>query len=890
MKIKKLFSDIKGGVTVMVTLLIIPSILVSGTALDLARIYSTRSATENANQLAANAILTQYDALLKDVYGLFAVMEDDPILGSMLVDYINLAVLGVDGQSNALGTFRHFQGSVQPPNVEFAHGQHLENTEVLRRQIEEYMMLRGPIILLDDIKILGILDSFAKLAIDNRTIRIKQEIDYKISDLEDYYRRIFININNIHDYMSVMNPMLEDVNRSLDSINHQLSLLQSTREDWRDAFDSDSDDRLHLMSDLENKHGGIIANIRNLTSGGSVNRNWVDGRRNNDTWIPGYWGNSIPANPVLNTAVGNIRGLINSINTEFGRMFANSVRADEVARNIQERVPALESSLANSSDALRTGLTTPAGDSAMDFYRKIESFNVTTMTEAFMNSNAVVIGSVEDLLDNIGYGQRGTDLILTATELGNLSTVRFPVNRYITNRTADVVVNDGLRALSNLSPNQYWIFTEPLLRFNNATFNAYGNGSFYDLLNEWYGEDGDGAQKNSARSSIRALRRAAQQLFNRLTFTPRGAGYFDVAYGDDGNWFSGDWYQDGSTSNALDDNGQFDQLSNSSLAGDIANNLLLIAYGTQMFSNFTTSGSGSDKTISGASLNTDINYFFQSEQEFMFTGNLNSSRLNVLAVSGVILLIRFVFNYISTFIISEIRDTLNGIRKAFPKWGFLIAELARFGWALAESAVDVVALVSRQDVPLIKLKEEQWFLGLSFGALRKLGVQASNSLIVDAGHAMDVELGFFEDAIDAVLKYKDDEAFKLIDTPFGEVVTVGGGDIKFKPETMLDISYDQYVFVLLMFISSDTLAERIARLISLNMTNKRNSVFDPGIEIRGSESAMAGVEMFDLSRAITDFTITTTVDMRMLFIASQLAERGLQGGTMLIEVTNYGGY
>ena len=64
---KKLIKDAKGAVTVFITLLLIPAILVSGTAVDLARLHTARSILQDANQLAANSVLTQYNALLYDI-------------------------------------------------------------------------------------------------------------------------------------------------------------------------------------------------------------------------------------------------------------------------------------------------------------------------------------------------------------------------------------------------------------------------------------------------------------------------------------------------------------------------------------------------------------------------------------------------------------------------------------------------------------------------------------------------------------------------------------------------------------------------------------------------------------------------------------------------------
>ncbi|MDR2904223.1 MAG: Tad domain-containing protein, partial [Clostridiales bacterium] len=152
---KKLWSDTHGAVTIVVSMMLIPALLLSGTAVDLARIHTAKSIAHNANQLAANAVLTEYNALTKDLYGLFGVAENDPLLAEMVDDYIQVAIFG-ETQENAwidtgMGTLQLFSGSTAEADMKPAEGYTLGNPDVLRRQIEEYMKIRGPVILVSSI-------------------------------------------------------------------------------------------------------------------------------------------------------------------------------------------------------------------------------------------------------------------------------------------------------------------------------------------------------------------------------------------------------------------------------------------------------------------------------------------------------------------------------------------------------------------------------------------------------------------------------------------------------------------------------------------------------------------------------------------------------------------
>ena len=180
---RKLLKNTKGAVTVFVTLLLIPAILISGTAVDLARLHSARSVLQDANQLAANSVLTQYNALLYDLYGLFGVANDDPILGKLLDDYIRVSVFGETAADKGLGTLQLFYGSdLSLDNPGFSAEIYLNDEDVLRNQIEEYMKFRGPVIIVKEI--LEALDN-NNLKADKEIVEDKTAIDSDIIILCD---------------------------------------------------------------------------------------------------------------------------------------------------------------------------------------------------------------------------------------------------------------------------------------------------------------------------------------------------------------------------------------------------------------------------------------------------------------------------------------------------------------------------------------------------------------------------------------------------------------------------------------------------------------------------------------------------------------------------------
>ena len=97
----------------------------------------------------------------------------------------------------------------------------------------------------------------------------------------------------------------------------------------------------------------------------------------------------------------------------------------------------------------------------------------------------------------------------------------------------------------------------------------------------------------------------------------------------------------------------------------------------------------------------------------------------------------------------------------------------------------------------------------------------------------------------------------------------------------------------MLLVNGDDLADRTANLISLNITNKKNNVGKAG-DRNARESKMSGLTLVDLQKAKTDFKITATVDMSMLFLSMGFAQDGIKGivppKNMVVSVTDYRGY
>jgi len=177
----------------------------------------------------------------------------------------------------------------------------------------------------------------------------------------------------------------------------------------------------------------------------------------------------------------------------------------------------------------------------------------------------------------------------------------------------------------------------------------------------------------------------------------------------------------------------------------------------------------------------------------------------------------------------------------------LAGELARLALSVGEAVMDTARLIDGEEVAIFKTKDT-W--KLSIGGLANAAKQEVSDAAIKGALGTD-DMGSDNEDQGATLKYKD------------------------------------YIRFFLLLVDGDILAIRTGKLIELNVTNYRHKVF-------ANESKMGSVERFDLDKAVTDFSITTTADLRMLFLSMPFAQRGVNGvippRSLPITVTDYRGY
>ena len=147
----------------------------------------------------------------------------------------------------------------------------------------------------------------------------------------------------------------------------------------------------------------------------------------------------------------------------------------------------------------------------------------------------------------------------------------------------------------------------------------------------------------------------------------------------------------------------------------------------------------------------------------------------------------------------------------------------------------------------------------------------------------------------ALLKNEDNWTFSLsgLTETLSKVSFDDDGSARNQDDDGVILSYKDYMRLFLLLTNGDTIARRVSQLIALNVTNYRDGI--GGKESRNErENAMTNATLFRMDKAVTDFSITTTIDLKMLFLSMPFARRGANGvippGTLELKTTDYRGY
>ncbi len=153
----------RGAISIFLVIILVPMMTVSALFVDGSKIKLAKGVAESAGDLALNTALTNYDTMLKDMYGLFATAQDTTELFGKLEDYYRTCItssgVSEEDANDYVGQIMSQLGlvadgddtadilsmTVADFNVSKRTDATLANATIMEKQIVDFMKYRAPI-------------------------------------------------------------------------------------------------------------------------------------------------------------------------------------------------------------------------------------------------------------------------------------------------------------------------------------------------------------------------------------------------------------------------------------------------------------------------------------------------------------------------------------------------------------------------------------------------------------------------------------------------------------------------------------------------------------------------------------------------------------------------
>ena len=193
----------KGSISVLLSIILLPTLLFSGVLIDISNRQMSKAMVESAGELAMSSALSQYDTVLEDVYGLFAMSQNYDDLKDNVAQYmkdtldasgllegtdygshlINAAVDLIDAEVGEIDpNFIQAKLELDDETGGLASSS-LSHPQVMKNQIVEFMKYRGIQVAAQDL--LSVFKQFSSLDEKTTVASQKMEVADKQEKLSD---------------------------------------------------------------------------------------------------------------------------------------------------------------------------------------------------------------------------------------------------------------------------------------------------------------------------------------------------------------------------------------------------------------------------------------------------------------------------------------------------------------------------------------------------------------------------------------------------------------------------------------------------------------------------------------------------------------------------------
>ncbi len=862
----------RGIITVFVTLIMVPIVVCTGMFVDIARMKLYSSQAAMAADSYGSVVLSEYDNLLKELYGLFSVTQNKDGLKALeeLAEHTGYS-FNPNGDNLGVEGFMPYAEANPVIKYEKVENADLMNTDVLMSQVSEFMKFRIVEEALEEGGLLDTFEEFTCMKANMEAVEARTEITKDSSDALEEINNYYVLLKAIDDYPAY----IADKKSAYKNYSDRLIGIYGSKEykayvtylenktDVDEAVDKKAriEEQEKHNEEMDEKKADLIAQYGADADLSSIQYVTVEEWTTDDQKyydmkvdVEDYTGGSNRTHGIgkvlenLSKEAKKEEYLVcfedgmfedKCVEDKIDKLGKSADKLDAVIGDIKTKITTMEASLAGCSEDIKEGMT-----------KEIEDLKeITELGDDFKATYNLLIDK-KDKEKNSSNAETFNDNIAILDE----------------------VKEKLIKGTLPLGGSIYWeedisfdwydfrddkeTFFEELKTLCETEGNVTASKKAADKKIDAADDETEKAQKElnaeettDARNITKSLQQELEvgsQKGDSKSFTDYMAGgmSFD-GIGQLGNELLGKFllvsYDQGMFSSRVSG---IEPPKVEEADGNVTEN---VTEGiTEEISEETESKEPYfDESLTKVKMSKDINYLYGAELEYLYGGN-TQSKDNLAEVRNVICGVRFTMNFASTYTISEVHKAIEDV----ANWAALAASSTGIGAAAA---------------PLIRVAVS--------GAIR--AAVATWETVKDWNSLKErEEVVFFKMDLEDLAILPDDLGRIIGQEPIPEA--------KGEKKSSIKLSYEDYMFVLLCFmVNKDDLAGRTSDLITLNVNQSLNET-----------SEDLKTLSFKMANTVTAVKATCEIQLDFVVVPENFMKMYMSNTTTesIVQQLNDGGY
>ncbi len=690
-----------GSITIMVTLILIPTMVVNGFFVDLARLKLWGNQAVMTADNYGEGVLTIYDNLLKELYGLFAVSqsEDGRKALDSLDEYIkssfdpNSSTISWDHvalKNKSYSGFMPYSSADIELSWEAEKSANLGNRSVLTTQIGDFMRFRIVQAMSGSAEsVLSAVDALKNTAANSKALEAKSDLDDEVEELleavEGFYNAATV-AKQYPNFLDALNKARKSAYDQIETIGNSESLkLYREYTDNESAIKAAEKHQKNLKKgeSLSQEEKDLLALKARYDADPDARKNVLEKK-----FVEAYtvYKEKTDVEPI---DFGNFEKISSAL-------YSLADNIEKKYKSVKEHLQKLEDTLANESvsEELKDGLNE----------------DIETIKKVIPDSEEGAKPYYELADEFKGGGSKG----LNFTFNNEAESTAQKTYEDMKNKSAAYIKGEAVSSVLVGAINSE--------RYNNFMFDTDCAKLYNDLKSLFGTSGGDGEKYEKKKKAAKKATSNANKALSESEKSEARDIPKSFSMGDDGGSVFDNLTIKRLISTAADafDAGSFVEGGNKAIL-----NFYTVAYDFSMFSSRMTnvepksddqnsnSSSSEEKTVAtsltGYELSKKINYLYKAELEYIFGGH-KSSVGNLNEVRNKIIAFRVICNYSATYTISEVNKAIKAIGSAAsavnPLLGIAVVAALRIAVTAVESIADWNELKDGESVNVFKTKLE----------------------------------------------------------------------------------------------------------------------------------------------------------------------------------------